>query len=108
MSSRVIILYIIINYNSEKYDTTMHIIMYSIQYKRLGDRQVSGFFFYLFSYTPFFLHIMYAERLHNELRDRSRVEILYKTLVKLDPVPRILDMYAPPQNTERVAKLAKM
>jgi len=66
------------------------------------------FFFLLFRYLPFFLHIMYAERLHNELRDRSRVEIQYKTLVKLDPVPWILDVYAPPQNTERVTKLAKM
>lgn len=51
---------------------------------------------------------MYAERLHNELRDRSSVEILYKTVVKLDPVPWILDMYAQPQNTERVTKLVKM
>jgi len=56
----------------------------------------------------FFFGIIYAERLYNELRDRSRVEIRYKTLVKLDPVPWILDMYASPQNTERATKLAKM
>lgn len=56
----------------------------------------------------FFFSIMYAERLHNELRDRSRVEIRYKTLVKLDPVLWILDMYASPQNTQHATKLAKM
>lgn len=41
---------------------------------------------YFFRYFATFLfRIMYAERLHNELRDRSRVHIRYKTLVKLDP-----------------------
>lgn len=66
------------------------------------------FCLYFCYYATFFFCIIYAERLHNELRDRSRVEIWYKTLVKLDPVPWILDVYASPQNTERATKLAKM